>query len=70
KFKEYINEVTITSSDVVLQYIESMFPKEYYPNFQEIKPEIENAVMNKIKVDSSFKITGRTGLFLAKNPIY
>lgn len=69
QFKEYINEVRITNSDVLLQYIESMFPSEYFPNFQSLKPQIENAIINRIKKDSIFKITGKNGLFLAKNPI-
>jgi len=69
EFKEYINVVKITSSDILLQYIESMFPVEFYPNFQSLKPLIENAIIERIKFDSAFKITGKNGLFLVTNPI-
>ncbi|MFW9820562.1 MAG: class I SAM-dependent methyltransferase [Candidatus Thorarchaeota archaeon] len=66
---EHINPVKIPSVDPLIKYIESMFQKDYYPNFQEIKPEIEKALIKTIKKDSVFKMKGISGLFQAKNPI-
>jgi ubiquinone/menaquinone biosynthesis C-methylase UbiE len=68
-FYEYKNTVNITSVDPLMKYIESMFPIEYYPNFQKIKPQIEEAVIEIIKRKSKFQFTGISGLFNAKYPI-
>ena len=66
---EYINEVNIISVDPLMRYIESMFPKEHFPNFQELKPQVEEAIVKIIKKKSKFKIKGISGLFNAKNPV-
>jgi len=66
---EYIIRVNITSVGELMRYIETMFPKEYYSNFQEIKPQIEDAIIKILEKKSEFKITGITGLFKAKKPI-
>ncbi len=65
---EYVNPVNIPSVDPLMKYIQSMFQKNYYPNFQEIKPEIEKAIIKIIKKNSIFKMKGISGLFQAKNP--
>ncbi|MFX1321947.1 MAG: class I SAM-dependent methyltransferase [Promethearchaeota archaeon] len=63
---EYINHVSITSVDPLMRYIESMFPKEQYPDFQEKKLEIKEGIINILEKNSKFNITGITGLFKAK----
>ncbi|MFX1378974.1 MAG: class I SAM-dependent methyltransferase [Promethearchaeota archaeon] len=65
---EYINPVKISSADPIMKYIESIFHKDYYPQFQEIKPEIEKAFIKIIKKDSVFNMKGISGLFQAKKP--
>ncbi len=65
---EYINPVNISSVEPLMKYIESMFQKDYYPQFQEIKPDIEKKLIKIIKKDSVFKIKGNSGLFRAKKP--
>lgn len=69
EFYEYINRVNITSVGPLMRYIESMFIKDDYSNFQELKPQIEDAIAKIIEKKSQFKITGITGLFEAKKPI-
>ena len=69
EFFEYINPVNITSVSPIMRYLESMFVKEHYPNFQEIKPQIEYAIAKIIEKKGKFKITGITGLCRAKKPI-
>jgi len=69
EFYEYINHVNITSVDPLMRYIESMFPKEYNPNFQEKRPQIENAIIKIFEKKSKFEITGISGLFKAKKPL-
>jgi len=56
-------------TDIVMKYIETMCPKEKYPNFQEKKPQIEDAIIEILEKDSKFQITGISGLFIAKKPI-
>ncbi|MFX1501429.1 MAG: class I SAM-dependent methyltransferase [Promethearchaeota archaeon] len=68
EFYEYINPVNITSIAPLMRYIESLFLKEHYPDFQKIKPEIEEAIKKIIDKKSKFLITGMTGLFEAKKP--
>lgn len=65
---EYINPVIISSVEPLMKYIESMFQKEYYPNFHEIKPDIKMELIKIFKKDSVFKMKGISGLFQAKNP--
>jgi ubiquinone/menaquinone biosynthesis C-methylase UbiE len=65
---EYINPVNISSIEPLMRYIESMFQKDYYPHFHEIKPDIEKELIRIIKKDSVFKLKCITGLFLAKKP--
>jgi ubiquinone/menaquinone biosynthesis C-methylase UbiE len=69
ELSEYINPVNITSSSLLINYIDSMFPKEYYPNFKSIRPQIEDAISKIIEKNSKFKITGITGLFNSKKKI-
>jgi hypothetical protein len=52
-----------------MNYIESMFPVEEFPDFKEKKDEVEGAILNILKTQSKFEITGITGLFEAKKPI-
>ena len=66
---EYINHVKITSIEPLMNYIESMFPKEHYPDFQEKAPQVEEAIEKILKKRTAFKIKGITGLFEAKKPI-
>ncbi|MFX1574975.1 MAG: class I SAM-dependent methyltransferase [Promethearchaeota archaeon] len=66
---EYVNHLNITSVSPLMRYIESMLPKEYYPNFQEKKSQIENAIIKILEKKAKFKITGISGLFKAKKPI-
>lgn len=68
-FYEYINPVIITSVDPLMRYIKSMFPKEQYPDFQELKDKVEEAIIKILEKESKFKITGISGLFEAKKPI-
>lgn len=68
EFYEYINPVNISSVKPLMKYIESMFQKDYYLQFQEIKPDIEKKLIKIIKKDSVFKMKGISGLFLAKQP--
>ena len=69
EFNEYINHVNISSIDPLMKYIETMFPKEKYPNFQEIKPQVEEAIIKILEKNSQFTIKGISGLFKAKKPI-
>lgn len=69
EFYEYINQVNITSIDPLMKYIETMCPMEKYPNFQEIKPQIEEAIIEILEKKSKFQINGISGLFKAKKPI-
>jgi ubiquinone/menaquinone biosynthesis C-methylase UbiE len=66
---EYVNHVIIKSVDPLMNYIESMFPVEEFPDFKEKKDEVEGAILNILKTQSKFEITGITGLFEAKKPI-
>ena len=68
EFYEYINKVTIKSVDPLMKYIESMFPKGNYPNFRELKPQIEEAIIKILEKKSKFQIKGISGLFKAKTP--
>ncbi len=68
-FNEYTNHVKITDVVPLMKYIETMCPKEKYPNFQEKKPQIEDAIIKILEKDSKFQITGISGLFIAKKPI-
>ena len=66
---EYINHVNITSVEPLMRYIESMFPKELNPNFQEKKHRVEEAIAKILEKRAVFKIKGISGLFEAKKPI-
>jgi ubiquinone/menaquinone biosynthesis C-methylase UbiE len=66
---EYINHVNITSVDPLMRYIETMFPEEFNPNFQEKKHQVEDAIVKILEKRSIFKIKGIVGLFEAKKPI-
>ncbi len=68
-FEEYINHVNITTLAPLIKYIESMYPKKKYPNFQEVKPQLENAITNILEKNYKFEITGIVGLFKAKKLI-
>ena len=68
-FKEYKNNVKLTSVAPLLNYIDSMGPEERYPKYQEIKPQIEDAIKKILKKKSKFEITGISGLFIGKKPI-
>jgi len=68
-FEEYINHVSITTLAPLIKYIESMYPKEKYPNFQDVKPQIEDAISNILEKDSKFEIIGISGLFKAKKQV-
>ena len=68
KLYEYINPVEITSVEPLLTYIESMFPKEQFPDFQKKKVEVEEGIIKILEEESKFNITGITGLFEAKKP--
>ncbi|MFX1388521.1 MAG: class I SAM-dependent methyltransferase [Promethearchaeota archaeon] len=63
---EYINPVNITFISPLMNYIDSMFPKEYYPNYRSIRSQIEDAISKIIEKKSKFTITGITGLFKSK----
>ncbi|MFX0021305.1 MAG: class I SAM-dependent methyltransferase [Candidatus Hermodarchaeota archaeon] len=65
---EYINPVNISSIELLMKYIESMFQKGYYPHFQEIKPDIEKKLIKIINNNSVFKMKGISGLFQARKP--
>lgn len=69
KLYEYINHVNITSVEPLMRYIESMFPKESYPNIQEKKHQVEEAIEIILEKRGIFKIKGISGLFEAKKPI-
>ncbi|MFX0001805.1 MAG: class I SAM-dependent methyltransferase [Candidatus Hermodarchaeota archaeon] len=69
EFYEYINQVIITSVDPLMKYIETIFPKEKYPNFQKLKPQIEEVIIKILEEKSKFQIKGISGLFKAKKPI-
>ncbi len=69
KFYEYINQVNITSVDPLMSYIESLFPMEEFPDYQEKKVEVEEAIVKILEKRSKFKVTGISGLFEAKKPI-
>ncbi len=49
-----------------MRYIESMFPKERYPNFQDKKHQVEEAIVKILEERSMFEIKGISGLFRAK----
>ncbi len=66
---EYINHVNITSIEPLMRYIETMFPKEHNPNFQEKMRQVEEAIIKILEKRSLFNIKGITGLFEAKKPI-
>ncbi len=66
---EYINQVNIISVGPLMRYIESMTLMEDYPNFQEIKPQVEEAIVKILENDLEFKIMGISGLFKAKKSI-
>ena len=68
KFYEYVNQVNIPSVDLVMSYIESMFPIENFPDFKEKKLEVEKSLLKILEKRSNFKITGISGLFEAKKP--
>ncbi len=68
-FNEYLNYVKITSVTPIINYIDSMSLKERYPNYQEIKPQLENAFKKILEKKSKFEITGISGMFIAKKPI-
>jgi ubiquinone/menaquinone biosynthesis C-methylase UbiE len=68
-FKEYLNYVKITSVTPLINYIDSMSPKERYPNYLKIKPQIENAIKQILKEKSKFEITGISGIFISKKPM-
>ena len=59
----------MTSVAPLINYIDSMCPKERYPNYQELKPQIEDAIIKILEKNSRFEITGISGLFIAKKPI-
>ena len=67
-FEEYLNHVSITSIVPLMKYIESMHPEDRYPNFQEVKPRLEDKISKILKKDSKFEITGIMGLFNARKP--
>jgi hypothetical protein len=69
KLYEYINHVKITSVEPLMRYIESMFPKEHYPNFQDKKHQVEETIIRILENKSIFEIKGKAGLFEAKKPI-
>ena len=35
-----------------------MYPKEKYPSFQKVKPQLEEGISNKLEKNSKFEITG------------
>jgi ubiquinone/menaquinone biosynthesis C-methylase UbiE len=65
---EYINHVKITSIEPLMRYIESMFPKEHYPNFQDKKHQVKEAIIKVLEKKSVFEIKGIAGLFESKKP--
>lgn len=67
QFYEYNNNVNITSVEVLMKYIESMFLGENFTKFQRKKAEVETAIIKILEEKSFFKITGISGLFKAKN---
>ncbi|MHA1915422.1 MAG: class I SAM-dependent methyltransferase [Promethearchaeota archaeon] len=68
-FYEYINPVIVNSADPIMGYIESMFPVEKFPDFQEKREEVEGVILKILEKRSTFKITGISGLFEARKPI-
>lgn len=42
----------------LIKYIESMYPKEKYPSFQKVKPQLEEGISNILEKNSKFEITG------------
>jgi len=68
-FDEYLNYVKITSVAPLINYIDSMCPMERYPNYQELKPQIEDTIKKILKKNLKFEVTGVSGLFIAKRPI-
>jgi len=61
---EYRNNVVISDQEIILSYIDSMFPIGQYPQYPGIRPNIEQKLEEIWQREGKFQITGKMCLIV------
>ncbi|MHA1521144.1 MAG: class I SAM-dependent methyltransferase [Promethearchaeota archaeon] len=64
----YENQVIVDKSriDLFMKYIQSMFPVKYFPEYASYHGGIREKLLEIIRDDGEFPITGKSGILIAK----
>ncbi|MHA1618340.1 MAG: class I SAM-dependent methyltransferase [Promethearchaeota archaeon] len=64
----YENQVIVDKSriDLFMKYIQSMFPVKYFPEYASYHGDIREKLLEIIRDDGEFPITGKSGILIAK----